>query len=58
MISNPELNLSSLIKEIIKVFSKHHCKDLEEKLIKIANENHVIVPQEEIAGNDFVPNLE
>ena len=58
MIYNPEFNLSSLINEIIKVFSKHHCKDLEEKLKKIANGNHVIVPQEEIARNDFFPNLE
>ena len=56
MIYNPELNLSSLINEIIKVFSKNNCKDLEEKLIKIANENHVIVPQEEIARKDFIPN--
>ena len=58
MIYNPELNLSSLINEVIKVFSKNNCKDLEEKLIKIANENHVIVPQEEIARKDFIPNLE
>ena len=58
MIYDPELNLSSLINEIIKVFSKNNCKDLEEKLIKIANENHVIVPQEEIARKDFIPNLE
>ena len=58
MIYSPELNLSSLINEIIKVFSKNNCKDLEDKLIKIANENHVIVPQEEIARKDFIPNLE
>ena len=57
MIYNPEFHLSSLIIEMIKVFRKHHYKDLEEKLIKIANENHVIVPQEEIARKDFIPNL-
>ena len=58
MIYSPEFNLSSLISEIIKVFGKYHYKDLEEKLIKIANENHVIVPQEEIARKDFIPDLE
>ena len=58
MIYNPEFHFSSLISEIIKVFGKHNLNDLEEKLIKIANENHVIVPQEEIARNDFIPNLE
>ena len=58
MIYNPEFHLSSLISEMIKVFSKYHYKDLEEKLIKIANGKHVIVPQEEIVRNDFIPNLE
>ena len=58
MIYNPELNLSSLINEIIKVFSKHHYKDLKEKLIKIANETHIISSQKEIARTDFIPNLE
>ena len=58
MICNAEFHFSSLISEIIKVFSKHNCKDLEEKLKKIAKENHVIVPQEEIARKDFIPNLE
>ena len=57
MIDNPEFKLYPLINEIINVFSKHHCKDFEEKLIKIASENHVIVPQEEIARIDFIPNL-
>jgi len=58
MIYSPEFNFSSLISEMIKVFSKHHFKDLEEELKKIAKENHVIVPQEEIARKDFIPNLE
>ena len=57
MIYNPEFNLTPLIGEMIKVFGKHNHKDLEEKLKKIANENHVIVSQEEIARNDFIPNL-
>ena len=58
MIDNPEFNLSSLINEIIKVFSKHHCKDLEEKLKKIANDNQVIPSQKEMARRDFIPNIE
>ena len=58
MIYSPEFNLSSLINEIIKVFSKHHCKDLEEKLKKIVRDNHVISSQKEIARKDFIPNLE
>ena len=38
MIYNPKFHLSPLISEIIKVFGKHHYKDLEEKLRKIAIE--------------------
>ena len=58
MIYSSEFNLSSFINEIIKVFSKHHCKDLEEKLKKIVRDNHVISSQKEIARKDFIPNLE
>ena len=58
MIYSPEFNLSSFINEIIKVFSKHHCKDLEEKLKKIVRDNHVISFQKEMARRDFIPNLE
>ncbi|SVD46754.1 uncharacterized protein METZ01_LOCUS399608, partial [marine metagenome] len=58
MIYNPEFHLSSLISEMIKVFRKHHYKDLEEKLKKIANDNHVISSQKEMARRDFIPNLE
>ena len=58
MIYSPEFNLSSFINEIIKVFSNHHCKDLEEKLKKIVRDNHVITSQKEIARKDFIPNLE
>ena len=43
---------------MIKVFRKHHYKDLEEKLKKIANENHVISFQKEMARRDFILNLE
>ena len=50
--------MSSFINEIIKVFSKHHCKDLEEILKKITRENHVISSQKEIARKNFIPNLE
>ena len=58
MIYNPEFQFSSLISEMIKVFRKHHYKDLEEKLKKIANDNHVISSQKEMARRDFIPNLE
>ena len=58
MIYNPESHLSSLISEMIKVFRKHHYKNLEEKLKKIANDNHVISSQKERARRDFIPNLE
>ena len=58
MIYITEFNLSSLIIEMIKVFSKHHFKDLEEELKKIAINNHVISSQEELARKDFIPNLE
>ena len=58
MIYNPESHLSSLISEMIKVFRKHHYKDLEDKLKKIAKDNHVISSQKEIARRDFIPNLE
>ena len=58
MIYNPEFNLSYLICEMIKVFRKHHYKDLEEKLKKIANDNYVISSQKEIVRRDFIPNLE
>ncbi len=58
MIYNPEFHFSSLISEMIKVFSKYHYKDLEEKLKKIANDNHVISFQKEMARRDFIPNLE
>ena len=58
MFYNPESHLSSLINEMIKVFRKHHYKDLEDKLKKIAKDNHVISSQKEIARSDFIPNLE
>ena len=58
MIYNPEFHLSSLISEMIKVFSKHHYKDLEDKLKIIANETHIISSQKEIARKDLIPNLE
>jgi len=58
MISNPEFHISSLISEIIKVFSEHHYKDLEDKLEKISKDNHVISSQKKIARKDFIPNLE
>ena len=58
MIYNTELHLSSFISEMIKVFRKHHYKDLEDKLKKIAKDNHVISSQKEIARRDFIPNLE
>ena len=37
MIYNPESHLSSLISEMIKVFRKHHYKNLGDKLKKIAD---------------------
>jgi len=43
---------------MIKVFRRHKCKDLEEKLKKIAKNNHVISSQEVIARKDFIPILE
>ena len=43
---------------MIKVFSKYHYKDLEEKLKIIANDNHVISFQKEMARRDFIPKLE
>ena len=58
MIYNPEFYLTSLISEVIKVFGKHHYKDLEDKLKKIAKDNHVISSQKEIARRDFIANLE
>ena len=58
MIYNPEFHLSSLINEMIKVFSTHHFNDLEDKLKKLANENHIISSQKEISRRDFIPNLE
>ena len=58
MIYNPEFHLSSLISEMIKVFSKHNHKDLEEKLRVIANNNHIISSQKKMANRDFIPNLE
>ena len=58
MIYNTEFHLSSFISEMIKVFRKHHYKDLEDKLRKIAKDNHVISSQKEIARRDFIPNLE
>ena len=53
----PEFKLSSLISEMIKVFRKHHYKDLAEKLKKISNDNYVISSQKEIVRRDFIPNL-
>ena len=58
MIYNPEFHLTYFISEMIKVFRKHHYKDLEDKLKKIAKDNHVISSQKEIARRDFIPNLE
>jgi len=58
MIYNLEFHLYSLINEMIKVFNKHHYKDLEEKLKKITKDNHVIFSQKKIERTDFIPNLE
>ena len=58
MIYNPEINLSSLISEMIKVFSNHNYKELEERLKKFAEGNHVISPNNEMVSRDFIPNLE
>ena len=58
MTYNSELHLSSLISEIIKIFSKHGYKELEEKLVKTVNDKHPIVSQEEFVTRNFVPNLE
>ena len=58
MIYNPESDLSSLISEMIKLFRKHHYKDLEDKLKNIAKDSHIISSQKEIARKDFIPNLE
>jgi len=58
MIYNPEFHLSSLINKMIKVFRKYRYKELENKLKKIANDNHVISLKKEVARRDFVPNLE
>jgi len=58
MIYNSEFHLTSLISEMITVFRKYHYKDLEEKLIKLVNDNHVISFQKEMAKRDFIPNLE
>ena len=57
MIYNPEFHLSSFISEMIKVFRKHHYKDLEERLKKITNDNYVIPSQKEMVRRDFIPNL-
>ena len=58
MIYNPEFNLSSLISEMIKVFSNHHYKELGEKLKKVADEKHVISSNKEIVRRNLIPNLE
>ena len=58
MICNSESHLSSLIIEMIKIFSKHDYKELEEKLKKILNDLHIIVPQDVKARRDIIPNLE
>ena len=58
MSCNPKFHLSSLISEMIKIFSKHGYKELEEKLIKTVNDNHSIMYQEEIVTRSFIPNLE
>ena len=58
MTYNSELHLYSLISEIIKIFSKHGYKELEEKLVKTVNDNHAIMSQEEIVTRNFIPNLE
>ena len=36
----------------------HHFKDLEEKLKKIAKDDHVISSHEELERKNFIPNLE
>ena len=54
-----EFHFSSLISEVIKVFGKHHYKDLEDKLKKIVKGNHIIPSQKKNARKDFfIPNLE
>ena len=55
---NSKYHLSSLISEMIKMFSKFDYKELEEKLIKTVNDNHTIMSQEEIVTRNFIPNLE
>ena len=57
MLYSTEFHLSYLITEMIKVFRKHQYRDLEEKFKKIANDNHVISFQKEMARRDFIPKL-
>ena len=58
MTFNSKLHVSSLISEMIKIFSKHGYKELEEKLIKTVNDNHAIMSHEEVVTKNFIPNLE
>ena len=58
MTCNSKFHVSSLISEMIKIFSKHGYKELEEKLIKTVNDNHAIMSQEKIVTRNFIPNLE
>ena len=55
---NSKFHLSSLISEMIKIFSMHDYKELKEKLIKSVNDNHAIMSQEESVTRNFIPNLE
>ncbi len=57
MISSREIQLSSFINEIIKVFSMHHHKEMEEELKFFLNDNDAILPSEEMIRIDFIPDL-
>ena len=58
MICNTQLNLRSLILEVIKVFKNNHYLDLEQKLEKFLNEFPSKISQEEKAKGEKIPNLE
>ena len=57
MISSRAIQLSSFINEIIKVFSMHHHKEMEEELKFFLNDNDAILPSEEMIRIDFIPDL-
>ena len=58
MKNNPSVQLSFLIHEILKVFRKHHFKDLEEKLNQIATEDPIISCPAMGDEKCFIPELE